>query len=224
MLSTLAQDDRLEFPISVWHRDRPDILIGIPSGTVGVELTEAITQQYAAYCALAEREFPDALLEPAHFHWGGPDRTVVEMRDLLRQDRLTSDGWVGDCPEQEWAHFMLSLIEAKLDKLGADGFEKFDRNWLAVYDNLPLPNIHLGNAIAFLRPLLKKCWRRRLAFDTLFVEHGPVIAEITARGSDHLVPTIFGTEFTRRLGRTNAADGPFISAIHWRKPWLTCRK
>ncbi len=51
----------------------------------------------------------------------------------------------------------------------------------------PEPNVHLGKAIAFLRPLVQDRWSRTPSFDTLFVEHGPVIANFTASGSEHLV-------------------------------------
>jgi hypothetical protein len=150
---------------------------------VGIEVTEAISEQYAAYCALAAREFPDVLLEPAHFRWGVRKLSVNQMRDLLRQSQLTSSGWAGDRPEQEWALFIQSVVRTKLGKLACADFCKFDRNWLSVYDNLPLPHIHLGRAITYLQPLLEDLWLGAPGFDTLFVEHGPVIAEITAKGS-----------------------------------------
>jgi hypothetical protein len=187
LLSTLAKLDRLPFPLSVTHRDRPDIHLQSRNENIGIELTEAISEQYAAYCALAEREFPDVFLEPAHFRWGAPTLTVEQMRALLRQSQLTCDGWVGDRPEQEWALFIQSVVDTKLAKLAREDFAKFDQNWLAVYDNLPLPHIHLGRAIAFLRPLLQHRWTAKPGFGVLFVEHGPMIARITADGSEHLV-------------------------------------
>ena len=187
LISTLANRDRLSFPVSVTHRDRPDFLIEAGNTKVGVEVTEAVSKQYAAYCALAEREFPNIFLEPAHFRWGAPSLTVEEMRALLREGQQTSDGWAGDRPEQEWALFIQSVVDIKLTKLSRPKFAIFDQNWLLVYDNLPLPSIHLGNAIAFLRPLLQDRWSRVPGFDVLFVEHGPVIAQITGNNTDHLV-------------------------------------
>ena len=126
-------------------------------------------------------------LEPAHFRWGAPTLTVKQMRELLRQKQLTSDGWAGDRPEQEWAEFILSAVDIKLAKLAHPDFAKFEKNWLAIYDNLPLPNIDLSKAITFLRPLLRDRWPRNPGFDTLFVEHGPVIAMITGHDLDNLV-------------------------------------
>lgn len=188
LLSTLAKADRLEFPASVASRDRPDCLIRAGSAKVGVEITEAISPQFAAYCALAEREFPDVFLQPGHFRWGAPELTVAEMRQLLAQSqKITSEPWVGDRAEQEWALFIQSVVDIKLEKLARPGFEVFDQNWLAVYDNLPLPNVHLGKAITYLRPLIEDRWSRVPGFNMLFVEHGPVIAQITATRSEHLI-------------------------------------
>lgn len=187
LLSTLAKVEPLCFPLIVAHRDKPDFLIDAGSRKAGIEITEAISQQFADFCALAEREFPDALLEPAHFRWDAPSRTIEEMRALLRHSQLTSDGWAGDRPEQEWARFILSAVDSKLAKLARPDFDKFDENWLSIYDNLPLPNIDLDKAITLLRPLLQDRWSRTPSFHTVFVEHGAVIAKITASGSENFV-------------------------------------
>ena len=109
------------------------------------------------------------------------------MRHLLKLQAVSLGGWVGDRPEQEWARFVQRLVETKLAKLARPEFQKFGQNWLSVYDNLPLPNVHLGDAIRILRILLEDCWSCEPAFDTLFIERGPVIAKITARESEHLM-------------------------------------
>ena len=154
---------------------------------IGVEATEAVSEQYAAYSALAEREFPDALLQPDHFRWDAPKRSIAEMRGLLKQTELTGDGWGGNGPEREWALWVQSIVNVKLEKLAKPQFEKFDKNWLAIYDNLPVPTWNLAEAIGFLRPLIEPCWSRDPRFDALFIEHGPVIARITEHGSVHFV-------------------------------------
>ena len=113
LLSTLDKEQRLRFPLSVRHRDKPDFAVVHDSFNVGVEATEAISQQYAAYSALAEREFPDVLLEPGHFRWGSPKRSPDEMRELLGRGRLTASPWVGDRPEREWAQYMETVVSQR---------------------------------------------------------------------------------------------------------------
>ena len=124
LLSTLDRQGHLCFPVSVTHRDKPDFLVTQGSLQVGIEATEAISEQYAAFSALAEREFPDILLDPGHFRWDSPRKTVEEMREILRQGRLTAAPWIGDRPEEEWALYMESIVRTKLGKLRRLDFTK----------------------------------------------------------------------------------------------------
>lgn len=199
LLSTLAKESRLNFPVSVIHRDRPDVLLEFEGKKVGVEITEAVTKSYASYLALAEREFPGAFLEPAHFRHEAKELNVNEIRKLLQQGELTSDGWSGDHPEHEWAKFMLSVIDTKLAKLTHANFETFNENWLAIYDNLPLPNIDLGKSLIFLQTLLQKHWFGSRSFDTVYVESGAVVAKISKMGSEQLVLNNLWTEQANHL-------------------------
>lgn len=186
LLSTLAASRLLSYPVSLKHRDRPDFLLRSGARYIGIEVTEAVSEQYAAYSALAEREFPSVWLEPGHFRWGATKLTVEEMRAILRRGKLTAEPWAGDLAEREWASYMASIVETKIQKLAKAEFEKFPKNWLAIYDNLPMPTIHLGNAIDFLRPLLRNHWGRSPAFQAIFIEHGPIIARLSATSKRHL--------------------------------------
>lgn len=77
LLSTLEASGLLSYPVALTHRDRPDFHLQSGSRDIGIEVTEAISEQYAAYAALAEREFPGAWLEPAHFKWGAPKLLMI---------------------------------------------------------------------------------------------------------------------------------------------------
>ncbi len=186
LLATLADSNLVSYPVSVEHSDRPDFQIQLGTSEVGVEVTEAVSEQYAAYSALAEREFPDVFLEPGHFRWGSPKLSIDEMRSLLRQTQLSASPWVGDRAEREWASYMQSAIESKLVKLAKPGFRHFSENWLSIYDNLPLCHIHLEKAIAFLLPTLAACWSKRPGFSAIYIEHGPVIAMLSPTSVRHL--------------------------------------
>jgi len=187
LLATLTESNLVHYPVSVQHRDRPDFEIKFGETQIGVEVTEAISQQYAAYCALAEREFPDVFLEPGHFRWGAQKLTTDEMRALLRQDQLSASPWVGDRAEREWAMYIQSIVESKLAKLGKPGFSHFSENWLSIYDNLPLCHIDLEKAISFLRPELVASWSHSPTFAAIYVEHGPVIAMLSRSEARHLL-------------------------------------
>ena len=191
LLSTLAKAGQLTFPLSVSRRDppndRPDVVMRTGNGQVGIEITEAIPERFAALCALAEKEFPDHWLHVDLFPWDAETLSTDEMRDLLRKDARSALGWVGNAPEKEWASFISGVVKNKLRKLAGDGFQLFDENWLAIYDNLPLPNVHLADAISLLKPLVADMWASVPAFDALFIERGPMIAKVTAGASEHFV-------------------------------------
>jgi hypothetical protein len=187
LLATMAELNLVHYPLTVQHRDRPDFLVQFGETPIGIEVTEAISEQYAAYSALAEREFPDVLIEPGHFRWGRPKLTTNEMRALLRQDQLSASPWVGDRAEREWALYIQSIVESKLAKLAKPGFSHFSENWLSIYDNLPLCHIDLEKAVSFLQPALVTLWPRALTFSAIYVEHGPVIVKLTRFETRHLL-------------------------------------
>lgn len=189
LLSTLASVGQLQYPISVRHRPRPeppDFLLEMDGSKIGIEITEAISEGYAKFSALAEKEFPDAMLDPGHFRWGAPALEKDEMRKLLRDGRLTSPGWAGDEPEREWALFIQSTVDKKLEKLARTDFVKFESNWLSIYDNLPLPSVDRERALGFLLPLLSDRWTRRPSFDAVFIERGAAIAKVDPSGFEQL--------------------------------------
>jgi hypothetical protein len=186
LLATLANSGKLSYPLSVLHRDRPDFAVTQADATTGIEVTEAVSRQYAAYCALAEREFPEVFLQPAHFRWGAPEMSLKEMRSLLGRSKLTGKAWVGDSAEREWAAYMESVISSKLLKLTKPGYAVFPVMWLAIYDNLPMPNLDLRLALSHLAQLLPPHWASHPSFQTIYIEHGPVVAEIRVAGSNHL--------------------------------------
>jgi len=187
LLSTLATHNHLRFPLTVSSRDRPDVFINAGGVEIGIEITEGIPEQFASLCALAEKEFSDRWLPMDHFPWNASPLTKKQMRSLLTMKAVAPNGWLADEPEREWAHFMRRVIDTKLSKLVHPDFAKFDQNWLSIYDNIPLPNVHLGDAIAILRPLLEEYWGGCPSFDKVFIERGPVIAAITSSASEHLV-------------------------------------
>ena len=187
LLSTLATHNHLRFPLTVSSRDRPDVFIEAGGVGIGIEITESIPEQFASLCALAEKEFPDTWLPVDHFPWDAPPLTKKQTRSLLTTKAVVPSGWLSNEPEREWAHFMRRVIDTKLSKLVHPDFARFDQNWLSIYDNMPLPNVHLADASAILRPLLEEHWGGCPSFDKVFIERGPVIAAITSSASEHLV-------------------------------------
>lgn len=185
LLSTLASLNKLEYPVNLIHRDRPDFLLTIGSRNIGIEFTEAISRDFAEYCAPAEREFPDTLVEPGLFRWGVSRLSVQDMRELLKRGRLQSNGWDGDIAEEEWALYLESVLRKKLEDSIKENYEILPGRYLAIYDNLPMPYVYLGKAV---NSFVEKCdynWEHENYFNSIFVEHGPVILEINKDEAIH---------------------------------------
>jgi hypothetical protein len=180
LLSTLGHDDRLAYPLSVTKQERPDFLLLLPDAQVGIEIVDATSEVFDEVRAFAEKEFPHDLIDTGHFRWGFPRRTESELRALLGPGGRRAKPWYGNDAEEEWAFFVQQAVDKKLKKLANPKFAKFDRNWLSIYDNAPLPSIHLDEAIAHLEPLLADRWPSTPSFDAVFIERGRVIVRMTA--------------------------------------------
>lgn len=166
LLATL-QSQRLSFPLKLEHRDRPDFLLSMGKDSIGVEHTEAVPQNEAHASVLrATCHGPDV-----HFiHRSVPGEPKIRAKQLLSmiQTNEPGDGWVGDSAEREWAEAMAHCANEKLVKTRAPGFQKFNKNWLMIYDNWPLPHIDTSKAAAFLAGLLSVS-DSLTVFDCIFV-------------------------------------------------------
>jgi len=177
LLATLAELDRFLFPVKVKHRDRPDLLIEGQGKSIGIEITEAIPEEFAAYSAMAERQPKGAFLDLTPFRLGAPSVSTNEMREMLSKGTMSSGGWTENDPEKEWAQQIAETVRKKQKKLMSPEFEKFDENYLSIYDNLPLPSIDLNTSAMYLLGLLVNENREGQGFDRIYVEHGACIVE-----------------------------------------------
>ncbi len=186
LLATLGKQGRLDFPLELKHPDRPDFLLRSGLAKIGVETSKLVPEQYAAYSALAEREFPDTMLDPGLFRRKSPRRTPDKMRSFLRDGRLLSKPWVRDGPEREWAGYFEDRVRDKLAKLADPGFAKFPLNWLALYDALPLSIEEVEKALSYASSFLNSVWASSPTFDVIYVERDDSIHEISRHGSQIL--------------------------------------
>ncbi len=67
LLATYAETDLLDYPLQVKHKDRPDIILSMPSVCVGIEITEAVPENLARSDVQALKNKPWRCPDQ---HWG----------------------------------------------------------------------------------------------------------------------------------------------------------
>lgn len=152
VLATLPIE-RLSFPLTLTHSDKPDFLLAMPDTAIGIEHTEAVPENVARADFLREKSLGSDIYFIPHAMPRESRKTADELRREIEADEPSS-GWCGDSPECEWAAAMVHCVQEKIVKATADGFDRYPTNWLLIYDNWPLPAIDYSRAAFYLAPLL----------------------------------------------------------------------
>ena len=100
LLSTLAGKGRISYPLCLTKRERPDFLLTLDTKQIGIEHTEAVSQNEAHETVLREKgEGPDVYFI-SHHHPGEPKKTAKELKEEIEAN---DDGkaWCGDSVERE---------------------------------------------------------------------------------------------------------------------------
>lgn len=183
---------RLSFPLTCTHRDKPDFLLAMADSALGIEHTEAVPENVANAQAMRERGFgPDVYFIP-HALPGEPKRTAEELRCEIDADEPDA-GWHGDSAEREWAAAMAYYVKAKLPKVMANDFIRYATNWLIVYDNWPLPFINYSNAFSYLAPTLAEMDAFSI-FDAIFIHDDSQMCEF--REDESIILTLMKSGIT----------------------------
>lgn len=166
LLSTISAR-RLNFPLTVEHGDRPDFVLKMPGGSIGIEHTEAVSENEARAQALRERGLgPDTyFVQP--YSPGEPRKSAAQLRVEIEADE-PGDGWVGDSPEREWAAAILHHIDIKTASAKKPGYAQHSESWLIVYSNLPFPGVKTYKAVPILESLLRSS-SAFAVFNSIFV-------------------------------------------------------
>lgn len=177
LLSTLAWENKLDYPCVGYKSERPDYVFRLGVQSVGVEITEAVKEDLARTEVLPEAD-SSSVIDISLFKWRDRRKRLDELRQIARERELTGPGWVGDEPEQEFADAISDTVEEKTRKLNEGTFSRFDEDWLVIYENLALPALKKSNAASYLCLSLANYWGSH-AFQNIFIESGEFIIELT---------------------------------------------
>ena len=173
LLSALLRENQLVYPLELIRRERPDFLLKTKDTNIGIEHTEAVPQNEAQKTVLRDKVDGPEVYFISH-HLPGEDKRPAKKLIKEIQANQAGDGWAGDSVEREWSEAMLHFVKEKIETVGKKGFEKFERNWLLIYDNWPLPALDRKKASQFLLPKLLKstCFN---SFDYLYIISGDLV-------------------------------------------------
>lgn len=115
----------------------------------------------------------------SHHKPGEPKTRAQELIKEIDANRASA-GWKGDSVEKDWAKAMFYFIERKVATLLKDGFNRFDEDWLLIYDNWsPAPDRH--KSTRFLLKLVNKNGVLQ-KFHRIFIISRKYICEIASAG------------------------------------------
>ena len=123
-----------DFPLEIWRRERPDFLIRAGGREIGVEHTEAVSQNIAHELALrAEGHGPDsyvAVRRPSRFN--EPTLSRKEILESIHHPRQFPS--MGHEIERCWVQAMVGFAGRKTASAKKDGYQAYAENWLLIYD------------------------------------------------------------------------------------------
>ena len=141
------------------------------TGVQTCALPISVPTDYAKAIAIANREKPDAMIDMSLFKFG-EKKSLDEIREIIHASELTGDGWVGNGAEVELSDAIKIVVLGKTEKLKKDGFDKYEKNILLIYDNMPQPHINHDTLIEKCVKNLSGYWDNSITFDDIYIESG----------------------------------------------------
>ena len=138
LLSTLAGTDEISFPLEIVHQEKPDFALTFGGRTVGMECTEAVSNEWAQIDAIRERDFPESTIMLPMFKPGSKTFSI-EARIAIAKGQKAGPPWVGKMAERQWAEAQAHFIGEKTTKLRAGNYSAFAEAWLVVQDEWRVP-------------------------------------------------------------------------------------
>ncbi|MFO1152645.1 MAG: hypothetical protein U1E42_03110 [Rhodospirillales bacterium] len=173
-LSTLAYHDVLRYPISLSKRERPDLLLTLGTTCIGIEITEAVPKNDAHKTAIRNENGPHGWHYISRYSPGEAKKTRKKLCQEIK-DNEPGNGWSGDSVEREWAEAMAYFIGQKTDKLRMQYFNRFNEDWLLIYDNWPLPDVDIELAAQYLCSIAGSC-----EFSYVYILSGENLLEVSS--------------------------------------------
>lgn len=178
LLSTLAWENKLDYPCVGHKSERPDYVFRLGEQSIGIEITDAVKEDRVRTEVLPAVN-SSSVIDISLFKWRDSRKTLDELRQIARKTELNGPGWDGDEPYQEFADAISDKVGDKTSKLNEETFSRFDEDWLIIYENLTLPpGVDRNQAAGYLTCSLKDYWGSE-SFHRIFIESKKFIIKLT---------------------------------------------
>jgi hypothetical protein len=125
-------------PSVIAASEKPDFVLTTAAGHVGVEVTAAVYSEYVRARRIHREMLPDRCIDTTHLKDREPRRSKGK---LLEEIASIGNEWPelgqGMC---DWRDKISLAVNRKRMKLKAQEYQKFDQNWLFIYDDPGLAN------------------------------------------------------------------------------------
>ena len=145
-LVTISEAGLLEFPLRVETGERPDLVLTTPSGSIGIEITMAVSRDSVRVKAYSEDEGINGPRYIPPYRVSDPPRLQAEIEKIAK-GQIRPRPQMGNSTERNWVEAVFDRVEHKVESFGKQGFGKHPDNWLLIYDNWS-PGPLLGNNVA----------------------------------------------------------------------------
>ena len=135
-LATICRTDLLEFPLRVVPGDRPDLVLTMPSGQTGIEITEVVPRDKAKVDAYSRHKRIDGFSFIPRYRITDPPRSRANIEKIARTRGQTRNfPQMGDSIEDERVEVIHHFVSRKSESFTKPGFATYPNNWLLIWDN-----------------------------------------------------------------------------------------
>jgi hypothetical protein len=168
--------DYFLYPLSLVRRERPDFEIQSGEISIGIEHTEAISENAAKEAYLRSQGAGPNVYFVKRASINEPRKSRKELLAEIEADE-PGEPWMGDSIERDWSVAMAHFVRKKMEVATRPGFQRLDQNWLLIYDNWPAVGLKSERGISYLQRELDAAnpWE---VFDRIFVENDSLIHEL----------------------------------------------
>ncbi|MFH6953360.1 hypothetical protein ACHSBP_09655 [Pseudoalteromonas sp. XMcav1-K] len=152
-LNLLFCFNKVQLPLNVTKREKPDFHVEMAGANYGVELTEIIHPDHDKALTLPQAN----VVDPSLFKWKQPQRTKQELKEVASRNQLTGAPWMGDSVEREFAQSVYDTILKKHKKLKSH-YTQYPSNCLLAYHNHSSPCLSYEKALKFTEDKLSLYW------------------------------------------------------------------